>query len=67
MRRAVERLTLESGLRRALESGLELHYQPQIDVRSGRIVGAEALLRWNHPQRGYLAEAPSSRSPRTPA
>jgi len=53
---SVERLTLESGLRRALESGgLELHYQPQIDIRSGRIVGAEALLRWNHPQRGYIS------------
>ena len=42
---SVERLTLESGLRRALEDGgLELHYQPQIDVRTGRIIGAEALL-----------------------
>ncbi|HET7131723.1 MAG TPA: EAL domain-containing protein, partial [Gammaproteobacteria bacterium] len=53
---SVERLTLESGLRRALESdGLELHFQPQLDVRTGRIVGAEALLRWNHPQRGYIS------------
>jgi diguanylate cyclase len=53
---SVERLALESGLRRALESnGLELHYQPQIDVRTGRIVGAEALLRWNHPQRGHIS------------
>jgi len=53
---SVERLTLESGLRRALESGgLELYYQPQIDVRTGRVVGAEALLRWNHPQRGYIS------------
>jgi len=53
---SVERLTLESGLRRALESdGLELHYQPQIDLRSGKIVGAEALLRWNHADRGYIS------------
>jgi predicted signal transduction protein with EAL and GGDEF domain len=53
---SVERLTLESGLRRALESdGLELHYQPQIDVRSGKIVGAEALLRWKHAERGYIS------------
>jgi EAL domain-containing protein (putative c-di-GMP-specific phosphodiesterase class I) len=53
---SVERLTLESGLRRALESkGLELHYQPQIDVRTGEIVGAEALLRWQHPERGYIS------------
>jgi predicted signal transduction protein with EAL and GGDEF domain/CheY-like chemotaxis protein len=55
---SVERITLESGLRRALEErALELHYQPQMDVGSGRIVGAEALLRWNHPQRGYISPA----------
>jgi predicted signal transduction protein with EAL and GGDEF domain len=55
---SVERLTLESGLRRALESnGLELHYQPQIDVRSGQIVGAEALLRWKHAERGWISPA----------
>ncbi|HLF09609.1 MAG TPA: EAL domain-containing protein [Gammaproteobacteria bacterium] len=55
---SVERLTLESGLRRALEDqGLELHYQPQIDVRTGWIVGAEALLRWNHPLRGHISPA----------
>jgi EAL domain-containing protein (putative c-di-GMP-specific phosphodiesterase class I) len=53
---SVERLTLETGLRRAVEDGsLELHYQPQIDVRTGRIIGAEALLRWHHPQRGYIS------------
>jgi predicted signal transduction protein with EAL and GGDEF domain len=53
---SVERLTLESGLRRALEDeSLELHYQPQVDVRTGRIVGAEALLRWKHPQRGQIS------------
>jgi EAL domain-containing protein (putative c-di-GMP-specific phosphodiesterase class I) len=52
---SVERLTLESGMRRALEDGgFELHYQPQIDLASGRIVGAEALLRWRHPQRGLV-------------
>jgi predicted signal transduction protein with EAL and GGDEF domain len=56
---SVERLTLETGLRHALEDGsLELHYQPQVEVRSGRIIGAEALLRWQHPQRGYIS--PSS-------
>ncbi len=55
---SVERLTLESGLRRALEGGgLELHYQPQIDISTGQIVGAEALLRWMHPERGYISPA----------
>ncbi len=55
---SVERLTLETGLRRALEDGsLELHYQPQVEVRTGRIIGAEALLRWEHPQRGYISPA----------
>jgi predicted signal transduction protein with EAL and GGDEF domain len=53
---SVERLTLETGLRRALEDGsLKLHYQPQVEVRTGRIIGAEALLRWEHPQRGYIS------------
>ena len=52
--RAVERLTLESDLRGALARGeLLLHWQPV--VRQGSIVGAEALVRWNHPQRGLLA------------
>jgi predicted signal transduction protein with EAL and GGDEF domain len=55
---AVERLTLESGLRKALdEERLELHYQPQVDIASGRIVGAEALLRWNDPVRGWISPA----------
>jgi predicted signal transduction protein with EAL and GGDEF domain/CheY-like chemotaxis protein len=53
---SVERLTLETGLRHALEgNGLALHYQPQVDVQTGQIVGAEALLRWQHPQRGYIS------------
>jgi diguanylate cyclase (GGDEF)-like protein len=56
--RAVERLALETDLRRALESD-ELHvvYQPKIELASGRIAGAEALLRWTHPQRGEISPA----------
>jgi len=55
---SIERLTLETGLRHALEDGsLELYYQPQVEVRTGRIIGAEALLRWEHPERGYVSPA----------
>ena len=53
---ARERLELESGLRRALVQGeFELHYQPKVDVSSGRIDSAEALIRWRHPKRGLTA------------
>ena len=56
--RAVERLDLESGLRHALERGeLRVVYQPQVELRDGRIIGAEALLRWEHPQRGLVGPA----------
>lgn len=49
------RIALESSLRSALDRGeLVMHYQPQVDVRTGGIVGAEALMRWHHPQRGLL-------------
>jgi diguanylate cyclase (GGDEF)-like protein/PAS domain S-box-containing protein len=52
----VERLELEADLRLALERGeLALHYQPTIDLTSNRIVGFEALARWQHPTRGLIS------------
>ena len=51
----VERLAFEARLRKALERReFVVHYQPKLDVRSGLITGAEALVRWNHPERGLL-------------
>ena len=52
---AQERLGIETDLRRAIaQHEFVLHYQPQVDIASGRIIGAEALLRWNHPQKGMI-------------
>jgi diguanylate cyclase (GGDEF)-like protein/PAS domain S-box-containing protein len=52
----VERLELEADLRMALERGeLKLHYQPTIDLTDSRIVGFEALVRWQHPTRGLIS------------
>jgi diguanylate cyclase (GGDEF)-like protein/PAS domain S-box-containing protein len=53
-----QKIALEHDLHLALERGeLEMFYQPQIDVSTQKIVGAEALMRWNHPQRGFLGAA----------
>lgn len=50
-----EQLSLQHDLRHALERGeLQLHYQPKIDARLGRLQGVEALLRWHHPTRGMV-------------
>jgi predicted signal transduction protein with EAL and GGDEF domain len=54
--RALDRLTLENSLRHALERNeFLLHYQPQIDLRTGRISGVEALLLWRHPSLGLVS------------
>jgi len=54
--RALDRLKIESGLRHAIDNGeLLLHYQPKIDIATGRIIGAEALVRWQHPERGMVS------------
>jgi len=52
---AIERFAMEGALRRAMErEEFTLHYQPQVDIKSGRVIGVEALLRWNHPERGLV-------------
>lgn len=55
---ALERLRLETDLRRAVEAGeFLLHYQPVVSLRTGRVTGLEALIRWQHPERGLVHPA----------
>ena len=53
--RALERLELESALRKAIErEEFQLYYQPKVDIQTGQVVGAEALIRWISPERGFV-------------
>jgi diguanylate cyclase (GGDEF)-like protein len=54
----VKRLELQDDLARALEEGeIITHFQPKVDLRSARVIGVEALVRWNHPERGLVSPA----------
>jgi diguanylate cyclase (GGDEF)-like protein len=53
--KAEQRLRIEQELRQSIDNDeLELHYQPQVDLKTGRMTGVEALVRWNHPTRGMI-------------
>ncbi len=55
---SIDQFTQETCLRNALKrSEFEVYYEPQIEIKTGKIIGAEALVRWNHPQRGRVSPA----------
>ncbi|NVK19973.1 MAG: EAL domain-containing protein [Methylocystaceae bacterium] len=57
-RQAIERRAIERDLKQAIPNGeLELYYQPKLDVERGTVSGMEALIRWNHPERGFVSPA----------
>jgi EAL domain-containing protein (putative c-di-GMP-specific phosphodiesterase class I) len=54
--KALKRLSLETSLRRAIDrEEFVLHYQPRVDINTWQLAGAEALIRWNHPERGLIS------------
>ncbi|WP_338922692.1 sensor domain-containing phosphodiesterase [Pseudomonas silesiensis] len=56
--RVCEHASLRNDLQKAIETqSFKLHYQPQIEARTGRVVGIEALLRWEHPEKGFISPA----------
>lgn len=56
--KSYDRLMLETGLRHAIDDNqLRLHYQPKVNIQTGKVIGVEALVRWEHPERGLISPA----------